>query len=201
VTFVEATAPYPWPYDGVLTASRLALVVAGAQHGWVARSRRAAEVASTIDVLRDTFRLLGAAVVLVRHGGRAGRHRSRPLPPWPGDPDWPLAVVPGPTDLVVDAGGVDGFFGGPLDEVLRALSIDHLALCGFGAEAAVDSTLRSANDRGYECLVLSDACAPFDDATGTRALASVTMSGGIFGAVGTAASLLAALQPTPEVVR
>jgi nicotinamidase-related amidase len=194
---VEATTPYAWPYDGVLDADRLALVVAGAQVGWVARSRRAAEVASTIDVLRSTLRSAGATVVLVRHGGRAGRHRSRPLPPWVGDPDWPLAMEPAASELVVDAGGIDGFFAGPLDEVLRSRGIDHLALGGFGAEAAVDSTLRSANDRGYECLVLTDACAPFDDATGAHALASVTMSGGIFGAVGTAASLLSALHPAP----
>ena len=55
-------------------------------------------------------------------------------------------------------------------------------------------TVRSANDRGYECLTLSDATAPLDGATGARELHSVTMSGGIFGAVGTSDGLLAALE-------
>jgi nicotinamidase-related amidase len=76
-------------------------------------------------------------------------------------------------------------------------------MAGYGAEATVDSTLRSANDRGYECLVLTDAVAPFHDALGARALASVTMSGGIFGAIGTSADLLGALAtpvtPAPPV--
>src|SRR5206468_5457058 len=104
-----------------------------------------------------------------------------------------------PSDIVVDATGVDGFHGGPLDDVLRARGVDHLILGGFGHEAAVDSTLRSANDRGYECLVLTDGVAPFDDDLGAHALSSVTMSGGIFGAVGTSVELLSALRPSTEL--
>ncbi len=68
-----------------------------------------------------------------------------------------------------------------------------MLLAGFASELLLDSTLRSANDRGYECLTLSDAVAPFDPDVGERALASITMSGGIFGAVGTTAAVLDAL--------
>jgi Isochorismatase family len=63
-------------------------------------------------------------------------------------------------------------------------------MAGFGAEVTVDCTLRTANDQGYECLVLVDAYAPFDRSTGDHALSSVTMSGGIFGALGTTTALL-----------
>jgi nicotinamidase-related amidase len=59
--------------------------------------------------------------------------------------------------------------------------------------------VRSANDRGYECLTLTDATAPLDAGTGARELRSITMSGGIFGAIGTATSLLDALGAAPTV--
>jgi nicotinamidase-related amidase len=67
-------------------------------------------------------------------------------------------------------------------------------LGGLGLETAVYSTMTGANDRGYECLALIDASAPHDAQVAERALCSITMSGGIFGAVGTSTALCAALE-------
>jgi nicotinamidase-related amidase len=195
---LDSTVPYPWPYDGSLEPQRLALVVAGAQAGWAARSSRSAEVATVLLAVAEAMRSIGARVVVIRHAAVPGR-RPRPLPPARGDDGWRLAFPVRPTDLVVDASGIDGFHASPLDGVLRAAGIDHLVIGGFGHEAAVDSTLRSANDRGYECLVLDDGVAPLDEELGAHALDSVTMSGGIFGAVGTSTSLLSALRSSPEL--
>jgi nicotinamidase-related amidase len=192
---LESTVPYPWPYDGCLDPARLALVICGAQAGWAARSTRAGEVASTLMNVASAFRTVGASVVFVRHG-TSHRVRELAVPPATGEAPWQLAFAPNRSDLIVDAAGVDGFHGSALDDGLRARGRDHLVLGGFGYEAAVDSTMRSANDRGYECLVLDDAVAPFNEDLGERALASVTMSGGIFGAVGTSADLLHALMRT-----
>jgi nicotinamidase-related amidase len=100
-------------------------------------------------------------------------------------------------DLVVDATGIDGFYGSGLDQELRDRRLDTLVLAGYGGEATVSSTLRSANDRGYECLTLVDGVAMFDPVTGVSTLHSITMSGGIFGAIAPSAALLAALVPTP----
>ncbi len=96
---------------------------------------------------------------------------------------------------MIDAAGINGFTGSALDGALRSRGIDHLVLTGFAAEAPVDSTLRGANDRGYECLVVTDGVAPFDAVTGSAALSSVTMSGGIFGALATSVELLGLLAP------
>ena len=189
--FLEATSPYPWPYDGCLDPERLALVVAGAQVAWQQASWGAAATLSCITDVAGAVRSTGALVVLIQHEGVA-RDRPRPFPPMArttGD----LVMVPAPGDLVVRATGIDGFHGGPLDDELRGRRIDHLVLAGFAAEACVDSTLRSANDRGYECLTLTDAVAPFSADLGRHALSSITMSGGIFGAIGSSTTLLAAL--------
>jgi nicotinamidase-related amidase len=167
------TRPYPWPYRGDLDARRLALVVVGAQGWWAARTQEPAAAIEALDRTAKVVRDAGAHVVVVSRVG-AGE----------------LAFEPQPGDLVVECTGVSGFAGGPLDHRLRALGSDHLAVGGLGLETAVYSTLGGANDRGYECLALADAAAPHDRAVAERALSSITMSGGIFGAVGTTSDLL-----------
>ena len=192
---VGSTVPYAWPYDGDLDPARLGLIVAGAQEAWASRSSRSESVTAALTTVRSAVRAVGALVVLVRHVRVTGEARDerRSLPPLPESAGWNLALPVQTGDVVIDAAGIDGFYGSPMDALLRSRGITHLVLGGFGHEAAVDSTLRSANDRGYECLVLSDCVAPFNQALGGRALSSVTMSGGIFGAVGETAHVLTAL--------
>jgi len=192
MTTLDQTLPYPWPYDGCLDPSRLALIVAGAQTGWIEASPDHAGVAARIAAVSRAVREAGALVVLVHHSRPAGS-RPTPFPPEHGTRPAEPGVAQSAGDLVVRSAGVDGFHGGPLDDELRTRGIDHLVLTGFGAEACVDSTLRSANDRGYECLTVTDAVAFFSPQLGRHALASITMSGGIFGAIGPSAALVEAL--------
>lgn len=187
---VEAD-PYPWPYDGTLHPRRLALVVTGDQPAWRRCSQRGPEAATVIATVAAAVRRVGGAVVRVRHGAIAVGRRG--LPPVREDAAWALTTRPAPGDVVVDAIGIDGFFGGPLDGELRARGVDSLIMAGYGGEATVSSTLRSANDRGYECLTLIDGVAMLDRRTGMATLHSITMSGGIFGAIAPSSALLAAL--------
>jgi nicotinamidase-related amidase len=187
--------PYPWPCGGSLEPQRLALLVAGDQPAWALRSVGAAETAAVIAEVAGAVRSAGGVVVHIRHG-RSGSSRAG-LPPARGEPDWAVTSPVLAGDLVVDATGIDGFYGSGLDQELRDRRLDTLVLAGYGGEATVSSTLRSANDRGYECLTLVDGVAMFDPVTGVSTLHSITMSGGIFGAIAPSAALLAALVPTP----
>jgi isochorismate hydrolase len=104
------------------------------------------------------------------------------------------AVVTGAAPSAsVSSAGWDGFYGSALDTVLRRLGRDHLLMAGWWLETGVHSTLRSANDMGYECLTLVDCCIPLDDLTAAGAVSSIQMSGGIFGATGTSADVLSLL--------
>ncbi|HEX7277285.1 MAG TPA: isochorismatase family protein [Acidimicrobiales bacterium] len=180
MTHVAGTRPYPWPYDGILDPARLALVVAGGQAWFSARTVAAEEVFERLRTTAKVVRDAGAIVVVVRHS------LTRQLAG-----DLVVTVVDG--DLVVECAGMSGFSGGPLDGELRRRGIDRLAVGGLGMETAVYSTLGAANDRGYECLALADASAFHDDDVGPRAIESITLSGGIFAAVGTTTALCDAL--------
>jgi nicotinamidase-related amidase len=182
---VAGSRPYPWPYDGDLSPARSALLVAGAQRAWVARCADPEPVRRRIEALAAALREGGVMVVLVR---------CAVAPGWEAADD----PLPLPADHVVTAGGLDGFFDSRLDAVLRRGGRDRLGVCGFGMEGPVHSTLRSANDRGYECLLLADACAAVDPALAGPAAEIVTMSGGIFGAVGASGAYLDALAPHAE---
>jgi len=184
---VAGTTPYPWPYDAGLTRGRVALVVLGWNDAWWRLCDDPAAVLDSIARLADA-----ADCVITVDQPPPTTHG--PLGPGPSDGTLPEVVGA----QVVCAVGVDGFFGGPLDSVLRAGGRDLLLCVGLGLEAAVHSTMRSANDIGYECLLVVDACAPLVPELVPAAISMVEMSGGIFGAVGTTTPVLAALAAAPS---
>jgi nicotinamidase-related amidase len=182
---VEHTTPYPWPYDGALTLSRTALVVVGWTTTWWHQCHRPELV---VDPIRRLAEAVDHVVVVEHTPPTVGSSRSSiPSSSAGGAPP----TLPGVDSIT--AAGIDGFFGGPLDTVLRAAHCDLLLLVGLGLEGPVHSTMRSANDRGYECLLVVDACAPLDPDLVAPATSMVEMSGGIFGAIGMTDPVLAAL--------
>ena len=101
--------------------------------------------------------------------------------------------MPGASRLI-DAAGIDGFHGSGLDAALRAGGVTHVVLTGITTDVCVHTTMREANDRGYECLLLSDCTGATDPGNYRAALEMVKMQGGVFGAVAPSAALLASLK-------
>jgi len=104
------------------------------------------------------------------------------------------ALAPIDGEPVIDKPGKGAFYATDLDTILRQRGIASLILCGVTTEVCVHTTLREANDRGFECLVLSDGTASYFPQFHEAALAMVTAQGGIFGWVSDSAALVAALQ-------
>jgi nicotinamidase-related amidase len=101
---------------------------------------------------------------------------------------------------VVDKPGKGAFYATDLGDILAARGIARLVVTGVTTEVCVHTTVREANDRGYECLVLSDCCGSYFPEFQRIGLEMIAAQGGIFGWTASSADFLTALSDLTDAV-
>ena len=215
-----AADPRCFPRRGALEPRRTALVVIDMQKDFCRAGGyyeaiggdpgRLSAVVPTIAAVLAAARRAGLRIVHTRVGRRAeawagsdapgadacgpmGRHLVR------GEEGWQIVpeLAPGEGEAVVDKGATGAFHGTDLDGLLRRWGVDGLVVCGVTTAICVSTSVREAHDRGYEVLVLGDACAEGDALSHAAALASFQLENGLLATVAPAAAFIAALGRLP----
>jgi nicotinamidase-related amidase len=195
--------PRPWPRDPGTALSACALIVVDMQYDYCSPgfyidragydTARLSEPIPRIQRVLAAARRAGLRVIYTRHGRIAGSASTTAAP---GEPGWEIVpeLRPQPADAVIEKSTCSAFVSGELDSLLREKGIHYLALCGNTIDVCVHSTLRSAIDLGYECVLLADCCGAVNDELHAWSIASVKIEDGVFGTVASAADFAGSLE-------
>jgi nicotinamidase-related amidase len=214
-----AARPFDYPYDGNLDPIVTALLVIDLQvdflssDGYFARKgydpSPLRAIIPNVNAVIAAARAAGCTIIHTRQGYRADLADMTPYELWRrrrAGLDGAKALVRSsrgyeiipeidvrPSDIIIDKTANGAFTHTDLEHVLRARGITHLLFAGCTTDVCVHTTLREAEDRNFQNLLIEDACASGDLYAHQAAIHMVTVEDGVFGVVATTSDVIAGL--------
>jgi nicotinamidase-related amidase len=208
---------YPWPFDGDLRPENTALMIIDVQ---IAHCRTPMSIHPEGTGRSFVVRLLqmlnrarqnSLQILFTRKGyrpdlsdlGRNERWRSQRRAEATGTgvllrghPDWHILreLAPHTGEPIIDKPGMSAFYATDLEQLLRRSAIRNLVITGLFTDGSVQATLRDANDRGYECLLLEDCCAATEPENHHSTVRMLRLLCGLYGSVSRSDQLLECLR-------
>lgn len=211
--------PFDFPHEGALSPAQTALLVIDMQHDYLSPQGYFAQmgydpsplrkIIPTVNAVVDAVRRAGGHVIWTAQGVRADLSDVTPFMRWKarragmefapgkgvliqGSPGYQISTElrPRTDEPIIHKLASGAFTYTDLDNVLKSKGITHLLFAGCTTDVCVHSTLREANDRGYRCLLIDDACASGDPYAHQAAVYMTTVEDGVFGVVSNAAEVV-----------
>jgi biuret amidohydrolase len=153
-----------------------ALLAAWRARGWPVLHTREAHRSDLTDC-PPAKRLRGAPPLRIGDAGPMGRL----LVAGEAGTEIIAALAPAPGEMVIDKPGKGMFCATEIHTLLQARAITHLVFTGVTTEVCVQTSMREANDRGYDCLIVDDATESYFPEFKAATLAMLTAQGAIVG--------------------